>query len=247
MRERLTVTVITKNEENRIGKCLESVAFADEILVVDSGSTDRTVEIARQHGARVIQQAWLGYGRQKQLAVEQAKNDWVFCLDADEWASEKLTKSIIDELARPKFFAYEMPRCNKFMGRWLRHGDGYPDWSLRLFNRNNAHWSDDSVHERVISKVAVGRLTGDLMHASENGLVQYKEKQKCYVKIQATQYSGKNNGFLILRAGFSFLFRFVRLYIWKMGFLDGWPGFVHSYISAWAGFNKYYLAIRRSG
>ena len=246
MCEPLSVTIITKNEEKRIAKCLESVSFADEILVVDSGSTDRTVEIAKQHGARVIEQTWLGYGRQKQFAVEQAKNDWVLCLDADEWLSDKLAKSIMDELRAPKFFAYESARCNKFMGRWLRHGDGYPDWSLRFFNSNNARWSDDPVHERVISKDVVGRLRGDLMHTSEDGLVEYIKKQKRYAEIQAAQYSGRNIGYLILRAVFSFISRLIRLYVWKRGFLDGFPGFAHSCISAWAGFNKYYLAIRRS-
>ena len=129
----LSAVIITLNEEKALPKCLESVSFADDIVVVDSGSTDRTVAIAEEYGARVIHQDWLGYGKQKQFAVEQASHDWVFCLDADEWVSDELASSIQDVFPDPEYYAYKSPRCNKFLGRWLRHGEGYPDYNLRLF------------------------------------------------------------------------------------------------------------------
>jgi glycosyltransferase involved in cell wall biosynthesis len=240
MRERLSVTVITKNEEKRIAKCLESIAFADEVLVVDSGSTDRTVEIARQHGARVIQQAWLGYGRQKQFAVDQAKNDWVLSLDADEWLSEGLARSIQRELIKPSWGAYKMARRNKFMGRWLRHGDGYPDVSLRFFSRKKAGWCDHPVHEKVLAMEPVGFLAGDLMHESEDGLFQYIEKQKKYARILAEQSVKKWRARDSIKIVTSPLVRFIRLYFVRLGILDGWAGFVHALASSFASYYKYY-------
>ena len=132
-----SVVIITLNAAQQLEACLQSAAFADEIVVVDSGSSDATAEIALKYGARVIVQPWLGFGRQKQFAVSQASHDWVLCLDADERVSDELRASIIATLRQPGFTAYQMPRCNRFMGRWLRHGEGYPDWSLRLFERRS--------------------------------------------------------------------------------------------------------------
>jgi len=244
MRERLSVTVITKNEEKRIAKCLESIAFADEVLVVDSGSTDRTVEIARQHGARVIQQAWLGYGRQKQFAVDQAKNDWVLSLDADEWLSSQLATAIQQELSNLRFVAYAFPRCNRFMGRWLRHGEGYPDWSTRFFNKQKARWSTDEVHETVDASGEVGKIHADLMHESEDGLVNYLAKQDRYIRIQADKIKGSRIGFG-LRLALSPVFRFVKFYFFRRGFLDGYPGLIHILIGCRGVFLKYRFALFR--
>ena len=147
----LSVVIIALNAASQIEACLKSAAFADEIVVVDSGSRDDTREIALKYGARVLHQDWLGFGRQKQFAVEQASHDWVLCLDADERVSDPLRASIVETLQAPRFRAYRMPRCNRFMGRWLRHGEGYPDWSLRLFDRRVANWSEDEVHEKVLT------------------------------------------------------------------------------------------------
>ena len=159
-RHRVSAAIITLNAGSQIETCLHSLAFADEIVVVDSGSTDRTLEIARLGGAKVIQQAWLGYGPQKRLSVEQASNDWVLCVDADERVSPELRSSIEKALSDPAFRAYEMARRNRFMGRWLRHGEGYPDWNLRLFDRRSAQWSEVAIHEKVLTQAKVGRLSG---------------------------------------------------------------------------------------
>jgi len=146
----LTVAIIALNAGQQIGPCLESARFADEILVVDSGSTDDTLEICRSHGARVESREWLGFGRQKQLAVSLARHDWVLCLDADERVTDALARSIRKALADARYRAWRMARRNRFLGRWLAHGEGYPDLSLRLFHRAHASWSNDEVHEAVI-------------------------------------------------------------------------------------------------
>jgi len=238
MRERLSVTVITKNEEKRIAKCLESVAFADEILVVDSGSTDRTAEIARQYGARVIQQAWLGYGRQKQFAVDQAKNDWVLSLDADEVVSEVLSKSIISELNLLRFSAYSIMRINVFAGRPLRYGDAGTDWVVRMFDRRRARWSDDTVHEKVEVINPVGTLGGELTHYTDLGISHYFRKQKKYAEI----YECREREFKLItvfKVVISPIWRFLRSYIIRFGFLDSYQGFLHAIIASYGVFLKY--------
>ena len=237
-RKQLSVTIITLNEERRVGKCIESASFADEILVVDSASSDRTVEIARKLGARVIHQDWLGYGRQKQFAVEQAANEWVLCLDADEWLSPELSQSIQSVLEQPEYSAYQFPRRNRFMGRWLRHGEGYPDWSLRLFDRNHAHWSEDEVHEKVVPDEDVGKIGGDLMHESEETLQQYLEKQNRYTTLQAERLRADGKRGSAIKMVASPLFRFIKFYFIRLGFLDGFPGLLHILIGCRNSFMK---------
>jgi len=238
-RKRLSVTIITLNEERRIEKCIKSVSFADEIIVVDSGSQDRTVEIAEQAGASVIHQEWLGYGRQKQFAVEQATNEWVLCLDADEWLSLELSQSIQDVLKQPQYSAYQFPRRNRFMGRWLRYGEGYPDWSLRLFDRNHAHWSEDEVHEKVVPDGETGKVSGDLMHESEETLKQYLAKQDSYTTLQARRLRGEGKESSIIKMVLSPIVRFIKFYFIRRGFLDGAPGLVHILIGCHNSSMKY--------
>ncbi|MEW5942475.1 MAG: glycosyltransferase family 2 protein [Pseudomonadota bacterium] len=235
----LSVAIIARNAAGQIEPCLKSAAFADEIVLVDSGSTDETVEIALKCGARVIHQDWLGFGRQKQFAVSQAAHDWVLCLDADERVSEKLRASIEQALAAPRFRAYRMARCNRFMGRWLRHGEGYPDWSLRLFDRTAARWSDDAVHEKVLTEAEIGTLEGDLLHESAEDLASYLDKQNRYTTLQAEKMLAQGRrahlGHLLL----SPVLRFIRFYLLRLGFLDGLPGLVHIAIGCFNSFMKY--------
>jgi len=237
-RKQLSITIITLNEERRIGKCIKSASFADEIVVVDSGSRDRTVEIAEKAGARVIHQNWLGYGRQKQFAVEQAANDWVLCLDADEWLSPELSQSIQSVLEHPEFSAYQFPRRNRFMGRWLRHGEGYPDWSLRLFDRNHAHWSGDEVHEKVVPDGEIGKVSGDLMHESEETIQQYLEKQDRYTTLQAQRLKADGKRGSAIKVALNPLFRFIKFYFIRLGVLDGFPGLIHILIGCRNSFTK---------
>jgi glycosyltransferase involved in cell wall biosynthesis len=242
------VVIITRDAGSQLEPCLASVSFAREILVVDSGSTDGTVELAQVRGARVVSHQWLGFGRQKQFAVTQAAHDWVLCVDADERVSDELRASIVAELAAPRGFVYAMARCNRFLGRWLRHGEGYPDWSTRLFHRAHGSWSDDPVHEHVLTTASVIRLSGDLMHESAESLDRYLEKQNRYTTLQAERMlaDGRSAGFTSLL--FSPIVRFLKFYVFRLGFLDGIPGLVHIAIGCMNSFSKYakLIALRRA-
>jgi glycosyltransferase involved in cell wall biosynthesis len=235
----LSAVLITRNAAAVLEACLESLAFADDIVVVDSASTDRTAAIAERRGARVVQKEWLGYGRQKQFAVEQAKHDWVLCLDADERVSPELAASLQAALAAPAAPVYRMARRNRFLGRWLSHGEGYPDWSPRLFNRMNARWSDDLVHEKVLYAVTPGTLKGDLLHDSFDDLAQYLDRQNRYTTLAARQAFEAGRGAGVLHLAFSPVVRFLKFYVFRLGFLDGIPGLLHISIGCMNSYLKY--------
>jgi glycosyltransferase involved in cell wall biosynthesis len=236
----LSAVVITRDAAGQLAACLASLAFAQEILVVDSGSTDGTVELAKVHGAHVIEHAWLGSGRQKQLAVAKAAHDWVLCLDADERVTPELERAIRAAMADPGAMAgYRMPRRNRFLGRWLRHGEGYPDWNLRLFDRRRARWTEDPVHEHVVADGPVGTLAGDLLHASAESLDAYLAKQNRYTTLQAEAMYARGERAGLARLVLSPLARFVRFYLVRLGFLDGAAGFAHIAIGSFASFLKY--------
>lgn len=238
-REPLSAVIIARDCAHQLGPCLDSIAFAEEVLVVDSGSSDGTPELARARGARVIQHEWLGFGRQKQYATEQAANEWVLSIDADERVTPQLRASIEMALCAPQWRAYQFPRCNRFLGRYLRHGEGYPDWSLRLFDRRHARWSDDTVHERVLTLGPVGRLAGDLLHDSAQSLEDYLAKQNHYTTLAARNLIEQGSRGSTVRVLLSPLVRFVKFYILRRGFLDGVPGFIHIAIGCFNSFIKY--------
>ena len=242
-REKLSAVIITMNSAAVLEPCLKSVAFADEILVVDSGSTDNTVSLAESYDARVIRQAWMGYGQQKDFGVSHARHDWVLCVDSDERVSDSLRQSLEKVLVQPSHAAYRMARCNRFMGRWLRHGEGYPDWSVRLFDRKRGRWSDDTVHEKVIVDGTVGTLDGDLLHESEQGLAAYVEKQIRYTDLQARTLIRAGGQMKPSQLVFSPLVRFLKFYVLRGGFRDGLPGFVHIAIGCFTAFLKYAKAL----
>ena len=238
-RQPFSVVIITRNAASQLGACLESASFADEIVVVDSGSTDGTAELAAKHGARVLQKEWLGFGAQKQFAVAAARHDWVLCLDADERVSEALRANVLAVLAAPAAHAYAMPRRNRFMGRWLGHGEGYPDWSLRLFDRRHAHWSDDPVHEQVVSSAPVARIKGDLLHDSAETLAGYLDKQNRYTTLAARHALARGEHAGPAKLLLSPLLRFIKFYVFRLGFLDGVPGLIHILIGCQNSFAKY--------
>jgi hypothetical protein len=239
----LSAVIITHNEAERINGCLSSLDFCNEILVVDSGSDDGTREICRRAGARVVEQAWLGYGPQKRFAVAQAAHDWVLCIDADERVTPELAQAIGRTLEHAQYPAYEMPRRNLFLGRWLRHGEGYPDLSLRLFDRRQANWSEDAVHERVVCEAEIGRLKGDLLHQSQETLARYLEKQNRYTSLQATVIADCGGSIPWAKVMVSPLVRFIKFYLLRLGFLDGMPGFVHIVIGCMNSMLKYAKAV----
>ena len=239
----LSVVLITRDAAGQLPECLASVAFADEVVVVDSGSSDGTVALAERYGARVVTKEWLGFGRQKQFAVDQATNDWVLCLDADERVSPELAASLVRELAAPAAPVYRMPRRNRFLGRWLQHGEGYPDWSVRLFDRRQARWSDDDVHEKVLyaptAGAPVGTLAGDLLHESAEDLRRYLEKQNRYTTLAAQDLFERRRRAGLADLVLAPLLRFIKFYFLRLGFLDGLPGLVHISIGCMNSFMKY--------
>lgn len=244
----ISLVIISLNAEQHLEKCLNSCAFIKDIVIVDSGSQDQTERIAKKFGATFIHQDWLGFGLQKQKAVSLAKHDWVLCLDVDEFLSLELQNSIQnlkEELTttyieKNKIYAYALPRCNKFMGKFLKHGEGYPDWCIRLFNRKFVNWSDDVVHESVQCPTQhLQKLTGDLMHESGEDLLHYLHKQNQYTSLQAEQFLKQNKKVSLGKLILSPMVRFIRFYIFKRGFLDGVPGLVHISIGCFNAFMKY--------
>jgi glycosyltransferase involved in cell wall biosynthesis len=238
----LSAVVFTRNAATQLEPCLASLAFADEIIVVDSGSEDATRDIAARHGARVIEQEWLGFGPQKQFAVEAAAHDWVLCVDADERVSDALALSIqavLEGPDAPVASVYRMPRRNRFLGRWLAHGEGYPDWSPRLFDRRAARWSDDTVHEKVLYATTPGALAGDLLHESAETLAGYLDKQNRYTTLAAEQLFANGRRASTLELVASPLVRFIKFYLLRLGFLDGVPGLVHITIGCMNSCMKY--------
>jgi len=235
----LSVVLITHNAAAQLADCLASVAFADEVLVVDSGSGDGTADVAARYGARVVQKEWMGFGPQKQFAVEQAAHDWVLCLDADERVSPELAASLVRALQAPVSPVYRMARRNRFLGRWLRHGEGYPDWSVRLFDRRQARWSDDSVHEKVLFSVTPGTLQGDLLHESAEDIGRYLEKQNRYTTLAAEELHRRGKRAGMAELTLSPLVRFIKFYVLRLGFLDGMPGLAHIAVGCMNSFMKY--------
>ena len=241
----LSAVMITKNAAASIERSLASLAsVVDEIVIVDSGSTDDTLSIAQQFNANIVYQQWLGFGLQKQFAVNYASSDWVLCIDADEWLSDELQKSIGQLRHRQEAHVYQLCRKNCFMGRFLRHGEAYPDKNIRLFHRHYAKWTDDVVHEKVISAAIAHTLKGDLLHDSAESLDSYLDKQNRYTTLQAKEIvSRQQKPVSAAKAVLSALFRFMKGYIFRMGFLDGFPGFVHIVIASSNSFFKYSKAI----
>lgn len=247
----LSVTVITKNEAHRIARCLRSVAFADERIVVDSGSTDGTVELARAAGARVeVTPDWPGFGPQKNRALALARGEWVLSIDADEEVTPELREAILavvrppstpDGAAHPACDAYWITRSSSFCGRTIRHGDWRNDRVLRLFRREAGRFSDDLVHERVECPGPHGELAGVLLHDSVDSIADAVEKTERYARLGAAKLRARGRGgpwSALLHAGWTF----VRGYLLRLGFLDGGAGFAIARLNARGTYLKYRLA-----
>jgi len=236
---RLTVAVITWNEEARLRRCLESVAWADEIVVVDAASTDKTATIAREFTDHVFVHPWEGFARQKNRAVERATGDWVLSLDADEEVGDELRESIRRVLASdagPN--GYTVARRNIFWGRFIRHGRLYPDWQLRLFRRGAGRFVDRDVHESVEVTGTVTRLDGALVHESYRDVADFLERTNRYTSLAADEWARRRRPFSAADVVLRPLSRFVSMYVIHRGFLDGWRGFLLAVLYA------YYVFIR---
>jgi glycosyltransferase involved in cell wall biosynthesis len=243
MGKSLSVAIITKNEEANLLRTLESVRWADEIVVVDCGSTDRTVEIARNFGAKIVCEPWRGFGRQKNFAIEQCSSEWVLSLDADEEVSAELAAEIRQLLAGAAMVeAFFIPRRNLFLGRWIRHGGYWPDPKLRLFRKGAAWFEDRSVHETMLCSGATQTLKGSLIHHAYPTLNSYLCHMNRYSSLGAEQAIAKGKtskslpAFLwnvLLNPAATFLYN----YIFRLGFLDGREGLLfhisHSAYVSW--------------
>ena len=229
---KLSVVIITENEEKFIAGAVESAIFADEVLVVDSGSTDNTCNIAKGIGARVVQQDWLGFGAQKNKAVELAKNDWVFVLDADERFTSELQSEVLITLKNPIADGYMVARLNRFFGKNIKTCGLYPDYSIRFFNKNQGKFNNVLVHESVQIKGNTTKLKNHMIHLAYETVDEFIIKQNKY----ATLHHKKKNR---LKALISPPWTFFKLYFIKLGFLDGWHGFVIAKLYAQYSFWKY--------
>lgn len=225
---RLSVVVVTLDEEERIRACLESVAWADELIVVDAESRDKTVAIARELTDHVFVRPWPGFAAQKNFGVEQARGDWVLSLDADEVVSPALRAEIAAVVERGgPHQGYSVPRRNVFWGRWVRYGGLYPDWQLRLFARGHGRFVERSVHESVHVAGSVGRLRGHLEHRSYRDVGDFLTRADRYSTLAAEEWAAagvRPRPFLDLVA--RPLGRFAGMYVMRAGFLDGWRGFL---------------------
>lgn len=237
---KLSVALITKNEEANLGRTLASVHWADEIVIVDCGSTDRTAEIARAFGARFFVEEWKGFGAQKNSALEKCTGDWVLALDADEEASAELAAEIRALLGgTPECEAYFLARKNFFLGRWMRHGGYWPDAKLRLFRRGAARFEERAVHETAHCAGRTGRLQGALLHHAYPTLEGYLEHMNRYSTLGAEQAAAKGK---TSRSWAAFVWNvwvvpvatFKYNYVFRLGFLDGREGLLlHLYHSAY--------------
>ncbi|MEI7514573.1 MAG: glycosyltransferase family 2 protein [Betaproteobacteria bacterium] len=238
----LSVIIITHNEEANIGACLDAVSFADEIIVVDSGSTDATVAIASARGAKVtISTDWPGFGPQKGRALALATLPWVLSLDADERVTPELALQIGRAIARNADAAYALPRLTQFCGQWIRHCGWTPDYVLRLFPREKACFSADLVHEQVLVKQArTEKLTAPLLHFSYPTPSHYWRKLEQYSQAWAMQRHEKGQRTTMARAFASGMVAFLRSYFFRLGFLDGAMGFAVCAMQGQAAFGKYF-------
>jgi glycosyltransferase involved in cell wall biosynthesis len=228
----LSVVIISKNEENYIGDAIKSADFADEVLLLDNYSKDNTCNIAKKLGARVENHHWLGFGPQKNLAVNLAKNDWVFVLDSDERIPLKLQSEIISTLKNPSFDGYLVGRLNNFFGKNILTCGLYPDYSLRLFNRNSGNFNNAPIHERVEIKSKVSKLKNHMIHLAYNNVDEFIEKQRYYSVL----CNKKKN---IVKALIYSSYTFIKLYFLKLGFLDSWHGYTIAKVYSKYTFWKY--------
>ena len=292
-RPRISAAVICLDEARNIGACLESLAWCDEIVVVDSGSSDGTVEIARKHATRVLHHDWPGYVAQKNWTLEQTSGDWVFSVDADERCTPALRAAIETALRRrpahesphterseePRFprsepqasgeiheargqagieqpdsslprseprasgepheVGFEVRRHVFYLGRWIDHGGWYPDWKLRLVRRDRARWGGTDPHDKLIADGPVGRLEADLVHFTYGSFADHIRTLQRFSDVVSEVQAREGRRFSLLRAILHPPAKFFECWIWKRGFLDGWPGFVIAATSAFYVFAKY--------
>lgn len=238
----ISACVITLNEEDNIGRCLDSVQWADELLVVDSGSEDQTCQIAEKKGARVLHNEWPGMIEQKQYATNQAQNDWIFNIDADEKVSNELEKSIKKEFngdAPDEDTCFQVSRLSYHLGSWIRHGTWQPDLVIRLFNRTNTSWKGQNPHAHVEPTASLETLSGRLYHWPYDDLSDQVEYMNFYSSISAGEKAKKNKTGGLTKALLHAGWRFFKEFVLKLGFLDGRAGIINGLNNTFETYLKY--------
>jgi glycosyltransferase involved in cell wall biosynthesis len=249
---RITATIITFNEEARIAEAIASLSCCDEVVVVDSGSTDRTKEVAQSLGARVIEHEWQGYSNQKNFAGEQGSNDWILSIDADERVSAELADEIVqwkhsagsNPHGAVGAHAWSMPRRVFYLGRWIRHSGWYPDRKVRLYDRRHCRFAGDFVHESVKADGAVDLFQGDLLHFPYRNWRDHIMRIRRYTELAAQAARSKGQRGNVLKLVFGPPLTFFKAFVIRGGFLDGWRGLAIAYTGALYVFQKEFRILR---
>jgi glycosyltransferase involved in cell wall biosynthesis len=237
---RITAAIVTLNEERNIARAIESLRCADEVVVVDSGSTDQTREIAIRLGARVIEEPWRGYARQKNFAAAAAANEWILSIDADESITPELEAEILALKNNAALFdGYSFPRLAQYLGRWIRHSGWYPDRKVRLYNRGKAEWVGEYVHESVRVNGTTGQLDGNLLHYTCASLTEHLRTLDRYTSLAARELVAQNKAVTTRRLAVDPAWTFFRTYVLQRGFLDGRQGLAIAWMAALYTFLKY--------
>ncbi len=230
---RISATIVTLNEERNLPRALESLTCVDEIVVIDSGSTDRTREIAARFGARVIEQSWLGYARQKDFAAANATHDWILAIDADESLSELLQAEIMAlRTSEPAAAGFRFPRRAQYLGGWIHHSGWYPDAKVRLYDRRRGRWVGDYVHESVVIDGDAADLTGDLHHFTCASLEEHAGTMERYTTLAAEELRAQGRRSSALRVILSPPATFLKTYFLQQGFRDGHRGYLIAKMAA---------------
>lgn len=237
----VSAAVIAKNEADRIETLLNSLDFVDEIVVVDSGSSDQTVEICRRHGAKVVFQEWLGYAGQKQFAMEQCSGDWILSLDADESVSPELKNEILEKLSSPDNLtvAFSIPRLSRYLGKWIYHGGWYPDRKIRLVKAGKASWVGDGIHEKLAPDGVSERLCHPILHFVYRDISDQVKTINTFSSVWAGASSGKITGYYVFLGVLHAIGKFLECAVWKLGLLDGVPGLIIAMNSSFYVFLKH--------
>ena len=239
---KISVAVITYNEEKKLGQCLESVKWADEIVVLDSFSTDKTVEIAKKYTDKVFQHTFDGHIQQKNRALDLCSNEWVLSLDADEVLSDGLKEEILaikNSGKEPEADGFYINRKIRYLGRWIRHGNWYPDYKLRFFKRSRARWGGINPHDTIILNGKTARLNGELLHYSYDSVADHLNTVNKFTSIMAKEYHEKGKKPSLLNLTLRPFFGFFKSYILKRGFLEGKRGFIIAVIDSYYVFLKF--------
>jgi glycosyltransferase involved in cell wall biosynthesis len=221
---KLSVIIIAKNESENIAECIKSASFANEVIVLDSGSSDNTLPLAKKLGAKVFNRPWKGYGQHKNIAIQLAKHEWIFSLDADERISPELKKEILKVINRPDFNVYDVPRRSLFVSRFIKHSGWQPDRTKRLFKKGSAKFSEHHVHEHLESNYEIGHLLQPLIHYSYRDFETVLKKINVYSSLGARDLKRKGKKGSLKKAILHALWAFIRTYIVRFGFLDGREG-----------------------